>query len=129
MVVRNGLNGPRSSVAEPGARSTTTSRWARQNISKLAVLWRSDGNLGNVLPICRLRNSAQSFRTPLGDVTSLLSAVSACGLSLTGEELGCAVCERLVFLGVGLDLIAPLFVFANPIPLGDIPCSMTLTFR
>ena len=34
-----------------------------------------------------------------------------------------------VFLGVGLDLIAPLFVFANPIPLGDIPCSMTLTFR
>ena len=75
---------PRSSVLNPGRASTNTSRRLAKIFQRSPCCWESDGNLGNILPICRLRNSAQSFRTPSEDFATL--TISACGLSLTDSQ-------------------------------------------
>jgi hypothetical protein len=51
-------------VLNPGRASTTTSRRLAKIFQRSPCCGESDGNLGNILPICRLRNSAQSFRPP-----------------------------------------------------------------
>ena len=76
---------PRSSVLNPGRASTTTSRRLAKIFQRSPCCGESDGNLGNILPICRLRNSAQSFRPPSERDFATLT-VSACGLSLTDSQ-------------------------------------------
>ena len=60
---------------------TTTSRRLAKIFQRSPCCGESDGNLGNILPICRLRNSAK-LRTPSERDFATLT-VSACGLSLT----------------------------------------------